>query len=156
MAEPHKDYSGTPLWRKLGIRQDARVLLVGAPHGFEDLLEPLPEGAAVLARAGRNLDIVVMFATAQAHLASGFAATKPRLRYNGRLWIAWPKKASNVPSDITFESAQALGLRAGLVDNKTASLTEVYQGMQLVYRLKDRPSGWKTAERRSSGGTGSF
>lgn len=62
----------------------------------------------------------------------------PALAPGGRLWIAWPKKASNVRTDITFDVAQALGLGAGLVDNKSASITDVFQGLQLMIRVKDR------------------
>lgn len=139
MTQPHKDYSGTPLPKKLGIRQEARVLLHDAPQGFRSTLQPLPAGVSVTTRAAKHLDVIVVFATAQDKLAHRFAMLLPSLDHAGRLWVAWPKKASKVPTDITFESAQGLGLRAGLVDNKSASITDVFQGLQFVYRLKDRP-----------------
>jgi hypothetical protein len=139
VTQAHKDYSGTPLWKKLGIREETRVLLHGAPQGFPALLEPLPAGAEIVARAARGLDVIVVFATSHAKLAGAFAKLLPSLDHAGRLWVAWPKKASKVPTDITFEAAQAVGLAAGLVDNKSASITDVFQGVQFVYRLKDRP-----------------
>jgi hypothetical protein len=135
----HKDYSGTPLWKKLGIREGSRVLLVNAPAGFEEVLEPLPGGAAILSRAGRDLDVVVVFDTVFAEMARRFAALKPSLATDGRLWVAWPKRTAKVPTDIGFAQAQGLGLEAGLVDNKSASIDDVFQGLQFVYRRADRP-----------------
>ena len=139
MTQAHKDYSGTPLSRKLGIREESRVLLVSPPEGFPEAIRPLPAGAQLVARAGMGLDVIVVFATSQSDLAKRFAKLVPSLGHAGRLWVAWPKRASGVPTDITFDSAQGLGLRAGLVDNKSASVTDVFQGLQFVYRLKDRP-----------------
>jgi hypothetical protein len=136
----HKDYSGTPLWKKLGIREGSRVLLANAPEGFRDALAPLPGGAAILSRAGPDLDVIVVFDTAFADLARRFAALKPSLAVDGRLWVAWPKKASKVSTDIGFADAQGLGLDAGLVDNKSASIDGVFQGLQFVYRKADRTS----------------
>jgi len=140
MTQPHKDYSGTPLSKKLGIRQEARVLLHDAPQGFRAALDPLPAGVSFTTRAAKRLDVIVVFATSQHELGRRFATLLPSLDHAGRLWIAWPKKASKVPTDITFGSAQSMGLQAGLVDNKSASITEVFQGLQFVYRLKDRPN----------------
>lgn len=134
----HKDYSGTPLWKKLGIREGSRVFLANPPPGFRGALAPLPGGATLLSRARRDLDVIVVFDTAYADLARRFATLKPSLASDGRLWIAWPKKASKVPTDIGFAQAQGLGLDAGLVDNKSASIDAVFQGLQFVYRRADR------------------
>ena len=141
MAEGHKDYSGTPLWRKLGIRQGSRVLLVGAPAGFDTLLEaqaPLPLEVDFLARATKGIDVAVLFTTERRVLERRFGAMQPALEPNGRLWVAWPKQASRVKTDLSFIIVQRHGLDAGLVDNKTASITDVFQGCQFVVRLKDR------------------
>ena len=141
MAEGHKDYSGTPLWKKLGIRQGSRVVLVGAPGGFDGLLEeraPLPPEVDFLARATKGIDVVVLFTTERRVLERRFAALALSLEPNGRLWIAWPKQASKVETDLSFNVVQRHGLDAGLVDNKTASITDVFQGCQFVVRLKDR------------------
>ena len=138
MTEDHKDYSGTPLPKKLGIREGSRVLLVGAPDGFERMLRPLPADVEVLGRASNELDVILVFATSQADLERRVAQLVSRLDASGRLWVAWPKRASGVPTDVTFDSAQRTGLDAGLVDNKSASITDVFQGLQFVYRLRDR------------------
>ena len=132
----HKDYSRTPLPKKLGIREGSRVYVTSAPEGFE--LGALPAGATI-ARARTALDVTVLFATRRAGLDHAFAKMAAALDPAGRLWVAWPKKASKVPTDLTFEVVQKIGLDAGLVDNKSASIDEVFQGLQFVYRLKDRP-----------------
>jgi hypothetical protein len=133
----HKDYSGTPLPRKLGIREGSRVLLASAPPGFT--LGPLPPGSEVLRRAGGTLDVVVLFATRRSELERRFPKLASALDPAGRLWVAWPKRAAKVATDLTFDVVQEAGLSAGLVDNKSASLDQVFQGLQFVYRLKDRP-----------------
>ena len=139
MANDHKDYSGTPLPKKLGIKEGSRVSLVNPPDGFDRLLTPMPAGAQLLAKIAKPLDVGVLFATEQAELIRWFDRMAAALDTAGRLWVAWPKKASKVTTDIDFGFAQGIGLDAGLVDNKSASITDVFQGLQFVYRVKDRP-----------------
>ena len=136
-----RDYSATPLWRKLGIAAGARVLAAGAPEGFDTSLTrlaPLPDGVTFLSRAGRDLDVIVLFVRAAADLRRRFPRMVRALGRDGRLWVAWPKRASAVPTDLTFDLVQATGLDAGLVDNKSAAVDDVYQGLQFVYRIADR------------------
>jgi hypothetical protein len=139
MAQGHRDYSATPLPRKLGIREGARVLLVDPPDGFTQMLSPLPDGVTFVSRVSTGLHVVVWFATRRRGLEGRFTRLARGLEPDGRLWLAWPKKASKVPTDIDFQTAQGVGLAGGLVDNKSASLTDVFQGLQFVYRLRDRP-----------------
>ncbi len=139
MASDDKDYSGTPLPKKLGIREGSRVMLVNAPDGFVDLLAPMPDGVTMLKKASGTIEVAVLFALERTDLIEWFDRLAASLATPGRLWIAWPKKASKVPTDIDFAFAQGIGLDAGLVDNKSASITDVYQGLQFVYRLRDRP-----------------
>lgn len=140
MANDHKDYSGTPLPKKLGIREGSRVMLVNAPSGFGNLLTPIPDGVRILKKATNGIDVAVLFATDQAEMIRWFDPLVASLDTAGRLWVAWPKKASKVSTDIDFGFAQGIGLDAGLVDNKSASITDVFQGLQFVYRVKDRPT----------------
>ena len=137
VAQEHKDYSGTPLARKLGVREGSRVLLIDAPQGFT--LGPMPSGVELVPGARGRLDVVLLFATRLAHLRRRFGSPARALDPAGRLWVAWPKRAAKVDTDLSFELVQALGLSAGFVDNKSASIDDVYQGLQFVYRLKDRP-----------------
>jgi len=139
MAQADKVYSGTPLPKKLGIQEGARLYMAGAPEGFDDVLGALPTGVRRLGRSGKAMDVVLLFVTAERDLRSRFSKLAAGLTPAGRLWIAWPKKASSVPSDLDFDTVQRIGLDEGLVDNKSASITEEFQGLQFVYRLKDRP-----------------
>ena len=139
MANDHKDYSGTPLPKKLGIKEGGRVFLVNAPDRFHRLLTPMPEGATILPKLAEPLDVGILFAVERSELVRWFDPMAAALATDGRLWVAWPKKASKMPTDIDFGFAQGIGLDASLVDNKSASITDVFQGLQFVYRLKDRP-----------------
>ena len=139
MANDHKDYSATPLPKKLGIKEGSRVFLVDPPDGFDRSLTPMPNGAALLAMLMEPLDVGVLFATERGEMIRWFDRMAAALDTAGRLWVAWPKKASKVTTDIDFGFAQGIGLDAGLVDNKSASITDVFQGLQFVYRVKDRP-----------------
>lgn len=85
------------------------------------------------------MDVVLLFVTHEQDLRSRFTNLAAGLHPAGRLWVAWPKKAAGLPSDLDFGTVQRIGLDAGLVDNKSGSVTEDYQGLQFVYRLKDRP-----------------
>jgi len=138
MAQAHKDHSGTPLPKKLGIREGSRLHIVGAPEGFDAVLGPLPTGVRHLGRAGTAMDVVLVFVTQERDLRARFSKLAAGLDTAGRLWVAWPKKVASLPSDLDFDTVQRIGLGAGLVDNKSASVTEEFQGVQFVYRLKDR------------------
>ena len=129
----HKDYSQTPLPKKLGINDDSRVALQGAPPGFAERLGVRP-------RSRGELDVVVHFATKRGALTRAFAPLARRLTPAGGLWIAWPKKSSDVRTDLSFETVQEIGLAAGLVDNKSCSIDETWQALRFVYRLEDRPA----------------
>jgi hypothetical protein len=141
MANDHKDYSSTPLWKKLGISEGSRVRVLDPPPTFDaalTALAPLPDGVTFLSRTGRDLDVIVAFVLRASQLRR-FDALARAIAPAGRLWIAWPKKAARVDTDVDFAVVQSTGLAAGLVDNKTAAIDDVYQGLQFVRRRKDRP-----------------
>jgi hypothetical protein len=141
MPGDHRDYSGTPLWRKLGIAAGSRVHVAGAPAGFDRTLKaiaPLPAGVTLLGRPGRDLDVVVLFATRRDDLARRFPRLAGAIGAAGGIWVAWPKKASKVATDLDFDTVQATGLGAGLVDNKSCSIDDVFQALRFVRRLADR------------------
>ena len=133
MAE--KDYSATPLYRRLGIKDGARVAVVGAPDGFE--LE-VPPGVEVVSRASNDSSVILLFVTKLKDLRTRFGPLAEAVYPSGRLWIAYPKKSSSVPTDLNFDNVQTHGLEAGLVDNKSCAIDADYSGVQFVYRLADR------------------
>lgn len=134
-------YSGTPLWRKLGIREGARVALLGAPEGAAALLEPLPDGVRLLRRVAPGLDVAVLFTDSAARLERRMPAVRAAMTPAGGLWVAWPKRSSGVPTDVTEDVVRDMGLAAGLVDNKVCAIDATWSGLRLVTRLADRPRG---------------
>jgi hypothetical protein len=141
-------YSGTPLPRKLGIKPEARLGLIGAPEGFDETLGELPPGVVVRRRLQGPCDVLVAFFTERAVLERRLPALKRALDEAGRLWLAWPKRSSGVPTDLGDGPVRELGLAAGLVDNKVCAIDGTWSGLRFVYRLADRGAG-KSAARRS-------
>ncbi len=133
-------YSGTPLVKKLGIKEGARVALVNAPENFETELGELPDNVKFMKSTTRSLDFILFFVLSERMLARDFAKLAARLTSNGMIWIAWPKKSSGVTTDLTFEHVQRIGLDAGLVDVKICAIDHTWSGLKFVYRLKDRAS----------------
>jgi hypothetical protein len=125
-------YSGTPLEKKLGIKPGHRVLVLGAPPGF-DL-----EGVKPIRSLRGKADVIVSFHVERAGLETRMPALRSALVQNGGLWIAWPKKASKVPTDLTENVVRELALANALVDNKVAAIDQVWSGLRLVIRVKDR------------------
>jgi hypothetical protein len=134
-----RDYSGTPLPRKLGIKPGATVAFLGAPDGFGERLGTLPDGVEVRRRAQGALDVVVLFVERHARLADRFGSAAKALVPDGGLWVAWPKQRSGVPTDLDFPTVQRFGLDAGLVDNKSCAIDETWTALRFVVRLADRP-----------------
>jgi hypothetical protein len=133
-------YSGTPLVQKLGIKPYARLGLIAAPEDFDATLGALPPGVRIRRRlGGEPFDVIVAFHTRESALARRLPALAEALDPAGGLWIAWPKRASNVPSDLTDVVVRDLGLATGLVDNKVCAIDPVWSGLRLVVRLRDRP-----------------
>jgi hypothetical protein len=102
----HKDYSATPLSRKLGAKP--------------------------------GVEVTVFFTTSRAELERRFTRLRDTIDEDEGLWVAWPKKASGLETDLTFEAVQAIGLAAGLVDNKSCAVDGDWQAVRFVYRLEDR------------------
>jgi hypothetical protein len=132
-------YSGTPLVQKLGIKPDSRLLAVHAPADFATTLGPLPDGATWLTAAAKDLDFALLFVTGLDDLCDRFSTLAARLAPNGMLWVAWPKRASGVPTDLSDNVVRETGLAAGLVDVKVCAIDDTWSGLKFVYRLKDRP-----------------
>jgi hypothetical protein len=132
-------YSGTPLPRKLGVKPGHRLLLLGAPEGFESLtLGALPEGVTVVRRASGHADVAVAFHDRRAELARRMPRLRALVAPAGALWIAWPKRASGVATDVTEDVVRELGLAHRLVDTKVCAIDATWSGLKLVVRLRDR------------------
>jgi hypothetical protein len=136
MAKASAGYSGTPLPQKLGIKPGGRVALVDAPKGFA---LDLPADAKLVDGKAKEVDVIVWFVTARAPFAKKLASVAARLQPAGGLWIAWPKKASGVATDMTEHVVREVALPTGLVDNKVCAIDETWSGLRLVVRLENRP-----------------
>jgi len=131
-------YSGTPLPKKLGIKENQRIALLNAPKNFLPELGELPEGASIVTRVSAPLDLALLFVDRESVLQKQFAQLAKKLSPNGMIWIAWPKKSSGVTTDLIFDRVQRIGLDSGLVDVKICAINETWSGLKFVIRLKDR------------------
>jgi len=131
-------YSGTPLIRKLGFKPDQEVLLVSAPDGYVEWVEPAPEGTRFVTTAGPNTGAAHVFATSASGLAEELHRLRLALAPSAFVWVSWPKKASKVATDITEDTIRAVALPLGYVDIKVCAVTEVWSGLKLVVRKELR------------------
>ena len=137
---PEAGYSRTPLPRKLGIKPGHEVAVLGGPAGIAASLTGLP-GVAPPRRdlSGSDpLDVIVYFVTWRADLEEQLATLRERMAPAAGLWVAWPKRASRVPTDMTEHAIREIALPTGLVDNKVCAIDEVWSGLRLVIRRELR------------------
>jgi len=135
---PHKTY-GTPLARKLGLKPGMRVAYVGAPAEFPALVGDLPDGVRVRARAAASgMDLVVLFVTARRDLERRVGRLRAAIAPDGALWVAWPKRASGMPTDVTEDVVRDVALPTGLVDVKVIAIDATWSGLKLVVRKELR------------------
>ncbi len=142
-------YSGTPLARKLGIKPGATMYTVGAPDDLEELLAPLPDGARVVALPGRGglpstgdlgpgasagTGLVLLFTTERAVLEQALPTVAAAIFPDGAWWVAWPKRASKVPTDVTEDVVREVVLPAGLVDVKVCAIDATWSGLKVCHR----------------------
>jgi hypothetical protein len=133
-------YSGTPLPVKLGIGEGDEIAIIGAPDQFEDTLGVLPDVASLhttLADDARY-DVIVTFITQRAELEDQLPWLRARMAPACGLWIAWPKRASKVPTDLTDNVVREVALPTGLVDNKVCAIDQTWTGLRLVIRRENR------------------
>ena len=131
-------YSARPLAEKLGIKPHTRIVVLGAPRGYRTTLGALPPGVAIATTLRGTLPFIQFFTNRRAALESRFPILKRSLTTDGALWISWPKKASGVATDLTEDGVRAVALAHGLVDVKVCAVDEVWSGLKLVRRLRDR------------------
>jgi len=130
-------YSGTPLVKKLGIGPGSTVALVGAPAGFEKTLGALPEGARLTRRPRAKPDMVLWFVRSRKELAAGVRKAAQSFAGKSGLWIAWPKKASGVETDVGEDEVRTIALAAGLVDFKVCAIDATWSGHRFARRARD-------------------
>jgi hypothetical protein len=131
-------YSGTPLAKKLGLKESSRILLIGAPDNYAELLEPLPAGIVFEESANLNIDIAHIFVTRKEELAKHVSDLRRTLRSDATLWVSWPKKAAKIPSTVTEDTIREVALPIGFVDVKVCAVSEVWSGLKLVVRKELR------------------
>lgn len=128
------DYSGTPLAKKLGLREGMAVWTLSAPEDYPDLLAPLPPGVRFVARLGAQTDIAHLFCRERAVLERTLADCRRVLAPEAVIWVSWPKKAAKVATDITEDVIREVALPMGLVDVKVCAVDAVWSGLKLVVR----------------------
>jgi hypothetical protein len=143
-ASGSSGYSGTPLPKKLGVKERTTLGLLAAPKDFERTLGKLPAGANIRRQPRSACDLIVCFVTSQKQLQQRFNAAVALSRSG--LWIAWPKKASGVRSDLTEDVIRALGLSEGWVDYKVCAVDATWSGLKFAKR---KPSRSTNADERA-------
>lgn len=131
-------YSKRPLVEKLGIKGGAKIALINTPTNYLNLLGYLPEDIDLHREIVEECDFIHFFTKERNELESHFEALKQALVSNGMLWISWPKRTSKIPTDLDENIIRNIALANGLVDVKVCAVDEIWSGLKLVYRLKDR------------------
>ncbi len=126
-------YSGTPLLKKLGIKDGDRVLVKNAPDAMPEELAAVP-----VVRAAKDLDVALLFATSMKQFNAGFAALSTAVKPDGMIWAAWPKKASGIETDLTENLIRDIALKTPFVDVKVCAIDETWSGLKLVVRKELR------------------
>ena len=134
-------YSGTPLPRKLGIKPGHAVAVVGGPPGFADGLAAQSGTDVAAGLPAGPLDVIVTFVNWRDEYEAQLPGLRERMAPACGLWIAWPKRAARVPTDMTEHVVREVALPTGLVDNKVCAIDETWSGLRLVIRRELRTAG---------------
>jgi hypothetical protein len=132
-------YSGTPLAKKLGIKDNFRIALLHVPNDVKTELRDAFEKCRPQPLNRADLDFIFLFAKSRAALSLDLMPAAKALAPAGMLWIAWPKKSSGVSTDLTEDVVRGCGLDAGLVDIKVCAVTAIWSGLKFVIPVKNRP-----------------
>jgi len=131
-------YSGTPLSQKLGIKAEQKVVTIGAPAGYAELLAPLPEAVSFTRGARAGADFVHLFISERKALEKELKRLRKLLADTGILWVSWPKKSSGVATDVTEDTIREVALPLGFVDVKVCAVDETWSGLKLMVRRENR------------------
>jgi hypothetical protein len=132
-------YSGTPLWKKLGIREGTRVLAINAPRNYRTLLSGFPRGVTIVDAAEPPVPFAHLFTASAADLSARLSSLLANLAPDGAIWVSWPKKASGVRTDVSEDTIREIALPMGLVDVKVCAVDATWSGLKLVIRKSKRP-----------------
>lgn len=131
-------YSGTPLVKKLGLKENFSVAWIHAPADFPKIIGTLPPGVKLSKALKKDHDCIHWFSKSADELEIEMPAMKRAIVRNGMIWISWPKKSAKVPTDVTEDVVRNTALRNGLVDVKVCAVDEIWSGLKLVIPVKDR------------------
>jgi hypothetical protein len=131
-------YSGTPLAKKLGIKAGSRIFVSHPPGHYDDLVAPWPHDVTRSRRIDGRTQLVHAFVTSRAGLKKFLSDAAGKIAPDATLWVSWPKKSSQVPTDVTEDTVRELALPLGLVDVKVCAVDEVWSGLKLVVRKELR------------------
>lgn len=131
-------YSGTPLAKKLGIKEGMKVLAIDPPPDYLKLLSSLPPNVEVVEAAQAGTDILHLFVNTRDHLMRGLAEARGLIVQNGAIWVSWYKKAAKLPTEITEDTIREAAFPLGLVDVKVCAVDEKWSGLKLVIRKENR------------------
>ena len=134
---PTPGYSGKSLAQKLGIRENDRIVVLGEPPEYADLIGHLP-GVDRGQRVSEAVDLVHVFATKRSDLERRLKSLRDSVRADAAVWVSWPKKSSKVPTDITEDTIRDVALPLGFVDIKVCAVSDVWSGLKLVVRKELR------------------
>ena len=131
-------YSGTPLAKKLGIKEGMLVVSVDAPQNYDELLSPLPDGVRISKNARRDADVIHIFTNTRDGLFKAVSEARHLIKQNGSIWVSWYKKAAKLPTEITEDTIREAAFPIGLVDVKVCAVDEKWSGLKLVIRKENR------------------
>jgi len=131
-------YSGTPLAKKLGILQGFKIRLINPPDYYYDLLYDLPTGIKELKGKKIKKNFIHYFATNATQFNKDIKQLRQEIEENGMIWVSWYKKSAKIETDLNENIIRDIALNNGLVDVKVCAIDEVWSGLKLVIRLKDR------------------
>jgi hypothetical protein len=131
-------YSGTPLAKKLGIKDGFRISIINEPDHYFSLFEDMPVDVDIIHNLKSKLDVIHYFVKEEKDLQKDIVELKNSIEQNGMIWISWPKQSSKVPTDITEDVIRNIALANGLVDVKVCAIDQVWSGLKLVIPVKER------------------
>jgi len=131
-------YSGTPLAKKLGIKEGCTISVFHQPEYYFQLFTDLPVNIKLVTNEKLKKDFIHYFVKEEKQLLKDISKLKGQIEQNGIIWISWPKKASKVATDVTEDVVRNIALKNGLVDIKVCAVDEVWSALKLVIPVKDR------------------